>query len=254
MLRRLTIASTAFRALRAVVRSILHLIPPKTAGLIEYEIGYYKNFSPFEGPMNGQTARLEIARSLIEKCHIEQIIETGTFRGQTTEWFAQFNLPVFSAEIQPRLASFAQRRMVARKNVQIENMDSVSALRQWCGQAEIVSRRTLFYLDAHWGEFLPLRDELNLIASKFSQWLIIVDDFKVPFDDGYNFDDYGPGRVLDLEYLKRCNIGNAAIFFPSIRAEWETSIRRGCVILASGEELVERCRESQHLRPFHLTQ
>ena len=254
MLQRLAIASTAFRAMRTVVRSILHLFPPKTAGVIEYEIGYYKKFAPLGGPMNGQTARLEIARSLIEKCRIEQIIETGTFRGQTTEWFAQFNLPVFSAEIQPRLASFAQRRMAAQKNVQIKNIDSISALQQWCVQTEIVSRRTLFYLDAHWEEFLPLRDELDIIASKFSQWLTIVDDFKVPFDDGYNFDDYGPGRVLDLEYLKRCNIGNAAIFFPSIRAEWETGLRRGCVILASGEELVERCRESPLLRAFHLTQ
>jgi len=46
--------------------------------------------------MNGQTARLEIARSIIEKYGIEQIIETGTFRGQQPNGFRNLEF-LFSA-------------------------------------------------------------------------------------------------------------------------------------------------------------
>jgi hypothetical protein len=139
--------------IRALKRLTLAMLPPplaKTVGLIEFHMGRYKTFYAYDGPMNGQAARLEIVRSIIEKCEIEQIIETGTHRGTTTEWFSQFSIPVFSAEIQPRFASFARRRLAGRPNVHIENLDSVVALEHWSEASDIVSRRTLFYLDAHW--------------------------------------------------------------------------------------------------------
>jgi hypothetical protein len=42
-------------------------------------------FYPYGGPMNGQTARLEIVREIIEYCGVTNIIETGTYRGTITE-------------------------------------------------------------------------------------------------------------------------------------------------------------------------
>jgi hypothetical protein len=47
---------------------------------------------------------------------------------------------------------------------------------------------TLFYLDAHWEEYLPLRDELQLIYNNFPRAVVLVDDFKVDDDLGYGFD------------------------------------------------------------------
>ena len=234
-------------------QSIVNIPPPKAAGVIEYHFGRHKTFCPHGGPMNGQTARLEIVRSLIERCEIEQIVETGTFRGTTTEWFAQFNIPVFSAEIQPRFAAFSQRRMMLRENVCIENADSIAALTRWADLPEIRVRRTLFYLDAHWQKFLPLRKELEVINQKFSEWIVVIDDFKVPSDEGYGFDDYGPGSRLDFEYLTECNIRYAIAFVPNVKAKWETGWKRGCIILVSSQYLAAKCRQLQMLRPAFIT-
>ena len=198
--------------------------------------------------MNGQAGRLEIVRSIIEMCHVEQIVETGTYRGTTTEWFSQFSVPVFSAEIHPRFASFSRRRLASKHNVHIENIDSAAALERWSDVSEIASRRTLFYLDAHWQETLPLNNELEIINRKFNSWIAIIDDFKVPGDETYEFDAcYGPGQVLDMELIYRC-MPDAIAFFPTIRGKLETGAKRGCVVLAGDHESAAKCRESPLLR------
>ena len=38
---------------------------------------------------------------------------------------------------------------------------------------------TLFYLDAHWLEHLPLREEVELITANFPRAVIVIDDFEV---------------------------------------------------------------------------
>jgi hypothetical protein len=235
--------------LRRVYRLIVDNLPARMAGLIDYRLGYHTTFYPLGGPMNGQTVRLEIARSIIEKCEVEQIIETGAYRGTTTEWFSQFGIPVLSAELQARFASFAQRRMAGRPNVQIECSDSIAALKRWSESSEVVSRRTLFYLDAHWGKHLPLCKELELISHKFNSWIVIIDDFKVPSDGDYGYDDYGPGQVLDMDYVNRCNIRDAIAFFPKVMGKWETGLKRGCLILAGNQELATKCDMIPLLRP-----
>ena len=90
-------------------------------------------------------------------------------------------------------------------------------------------RRTLFYLDAHWEEHLPLRNELELISRKFNLWIAVIDDFNVPGDDGYGFDNYGAGQILNMDYIRQCKINNAAIFFPNVSSKWETGAKRGSV-------------------------
>jgi hypothetical protein len=227
---------------------IVSILPDKVAAFIDYHFGRHRTFFPFGGPMNGQTARLEMVRSIIETCGIQQVIETGTFRGTTTEWFSEFEIPVLSAEIRPRYALFAQLRLRHRPNVQIECLDSISALRRWSEIFEITSKRTLFYLDAHWEHHLPLRHELELIHSKFGSGIVIVDDFKVPLDADYEFDDYGPGEVLEMDYIAKCNIGQASAFFPNVKGKWEAGRKRGCVVLTSDEGLAARCKALPLLR------
>jgi len=61
--------------------------------------------------------------------------------------------------------------------------------------------RTFFYLDAHWEESLPPREELDLIIREFKQFVVMIDDFEIPNDPGYGFDDYGPGKRLSLRDL-----------------------------------------------------
>lgn len=58
-----------------------------------------------------------------------------------------------------------------------------------------------FYLDAHWGDYWPLRDELKVIAdSGVNCGAIIIHDFYVP---GKPWQHYiFNGQRLDLEYVK----------------------------------------------------
>jgi hypothetical protein len=53
-----------------------------------------------------------------------------------------------------------------------------------------------FHLDAHWEGDLPLQEEIEIILGRFPNFLIMIDDFRVPGDSGYGFDDYGRGKML----------------------------------------------------------
>lgn len=238
------------RALAAAVPGGAYaLVPKRIAGLIDYSKGYWNTFYPWGGPMNGQTARLEIARAIIEKYQIEQIIETGTYRGTTTEWFAQFNVPVLSVETHEQFAAFSRRRLRHLPNVRIECCDSTTAVKAWAADSGITSKRTLFYLDAHWKDHLPLREELELIDQYFKSWIAIVDDFKVANDPDYGFDDYGDGKVLDLDYIRKCKLSDFVAFFPEVAGKWETGLKRGCVVLVANRDGAATCRAMPLLRP-----
>lgn len=56
--------------------------------------------------------------------------------------------------------------------------------------------RLFAYLDAHWGEDLPLAEKLEIVFSWDSDAIVMIDDFQVPDDPGYAYDDYGPGKAL----------------------------------------------------------
>ena len=72
----------------------------------------------------------------------------------------------------------------------------------------------MIYLDAHWGARLRLfARELELIDRNFNSWIVIIDDFKVPGMWTIEFDDYGPGQVLDIEYVNGCDIRRVLAFF-----------------------------------------
>ena len=62
-------------------------------------------------------------------------------------------------------------------------------------------RSYFVYLDAHWAEELPLAEELCIVASAWTRCVVMVDDFQVPGDSGYAYDDYGPGLALTEDYL-----------------------------------------------------
>jgi hypothetical protein len=82
---------------------------------------------------------------------------------------------------------------------------------------------TFFYLDAHWYDHLPLLDEMTLILERMSNSVIMVDDFQVPDDPGYCYDDYGEGQVLDLRYLLPLAHYDFAIFFPDVPSYLESA-------------------------------
>jgi hypothetical protein len=63
--------------------------------------------------------------------------------------------------------------------------------------------------------------------------VVMVDDFQVPFDAGYGYDDFGPGKALTPAYIAAAMIAHKLeAYFPSTPSYAETGERRGCIVLA----------------------
>ena len=106
-----------------------------------------------------------------------------------------------------------------------------------------------FYLDAHWNADLPLAEELEIVFARCPAAVVMVDDFQVPDDPGYGYDDYGPGKTLTPDYIAPMVASHdLAAFYPATPATEESGERRGCVVLARddvhGAALSLRCRFS----------
>lgn len=184
------------------------------------------------GPFNGQRARARLCERLAVLGGVQAVVETGTRQGSTTLFLARlFGTPVYSVEINPRFhyyARFATRRLA---NVRLTLGDSRELLRQLARDPEVPKRDVFFYLDAHRQGDQPLLDELELICGNWRESLITIDDFEVPGDPGYRFDDYAPGVRFGAELLPAVTVGYRR-FYPAISSQEETGARRGCIILA----------------------
>ena len=56
----------------------------------------------------------------------------------------------------------------------------------------------MFFLDAHWGAYWPLLDEMSIIFMSCEKPVIVIDDFDA--GNGLCFDQY-EDRKLDLNYI-----------------------------------------------------
>lgn len=187
------------------------------------------------GPFNGQQIRMAIFQSLIAKIKPRALIETGTYRGTTTEFMAQTGLPIFTVETHPRNYGFSRARLFRHRNVSVRRGDSRQFIRElFRGPLRDFADQTVFaYLDAHWDQDLPLAEEIDLIFEHCPAAVVMIDDFQVPFDTGYRYDNYGPGRALTPAYIEPgIKTHGLQAFYPSVPASNETGMRRGCVVLA----------------------
>lgn len=165
-------------------------------------------------------------------CDFKAIVETGAFRGSTTVFLTQNSggSPVYSCEYSARYFEFAKRRLRAAPDVFFFKLDSRKFLRELKIPRQ---ERTFFYLDAHWGQDLPLREELDLIMRNFDNFVIMIDDFEVPNDVDYGFDDYGPGSRLSLRDFALHQDNRIVCYLPARAASQESGLRRGAIVVAS---------------------
>ncbi len=190
---------------------------------------------PFGGPFNGQAGRVAIVDELFRTASFQAIVETGTFTGSTTEFFLrQTSLPVHSVEMDRDRAQMAALRLKNYEQARLSCGDSRGFLRQLADDREFPQERVFFYLDAHWNEDLPLREEVELITSRWRNSVVMIDDFQVPDDVGYQFDSYTETCTLRLEYLD-CQLASLPVFFPAIPSRQETGHRRGCVVFGTDQ-------------------
>lgn len=203
----------------------------------------------FGGPFNGQEGRQQIFKDLVNAFHFQAVVETGTFRGTTTAYIAEnIDAPVYTVELDPRMYHFARLRLRDHANVTVKCGDSRSFLKELLSDPAVPMSNVFFYLDAHWNEDLPLYEEVAIIGENWSNAVVMIDDFEVPGDVGYEFDDYGHDRRLSLEYLGNDVRSNWSIFFPSRNSLDESGYRRGCVVLCS-RSLADDLAKISSLRP-----
>jgi hypothetical protein len=189
---------------------------------------------PRRGAFNDQRGRIAIVRSIIETVRPVALVETGTWRGATAEFLASFGLPTFSVELRPRTFGYARARLFGRRNVKLRMGDSRAALRHWLATdlRKVRDRPLFFYLDAHWNADLPLAEELQIIFNECPRAVVMVDDFEVPHDAAYGFDDYGPGQAFTADYIEPVVAAFGLLAsYPALPAAEETGAKQGCVVL-----------------------
>src|SRR5262249_27160002 len=121
-----------------------------------------RSTDPLGGPFNGQKARQDLFRHLLQACRPAVIIETGTYLGSSTDFMAECSgLPVYSVEADPRNYGFAKMRLRKHDNVKLSLGDSRRFITKFieAKTSEYAGHPLLFYLDAHWGDDLPLFEE-----------------------------------------------------------------------------------------------
>jgi hypothetical protein len=194
------------------------------------------------GPFNGQAGRRAIFDAIVSTVAPALIVETGTYLGTTTELMAETGIAIVSLEGNARNFGFARMRLRRFRNVELRFGDSrIEARRVLDLHRSALKGRPLFaYLDAHWNEDLPLAEELDVVFACCPNAVVMVDDFRVPDDPGYGYDDYGRGKALDQSYIAPAVAAyRLAVLNPVLRSAEETGQRRGCAILANEEDWVE---------------
>ena len=203
------------------------------------------------GPMNGQGLRCRMVAELVINSGTVAIVETGTYRGTTTEWLSAFQLPIYTCEANAENFGYAHARLKTLKNVQPIHLDSREALRTLMKGtlSQRLNETILFYLDAHWENDLPLADEVDIIFSHSDTAIVMIDDFQVEGDEGYLYDDYGNGKELSLTYLdSHIRKHELSLYYPTKPSREETGARRGCVVLAKADKMASRFDKISLLR------
>jgi hypothetical protein len=251
LLRKVIVA--ALRKVRQVlVQRIGHRRAEILEGMVDFCLRYPQRADPWGGPFNGQTKRLELFLSMISACEPAAIIETGTYTGSTTEFMAKASkLPVYSVEAGRRNFAFARMRLIRYRNVKLSLGDSREFLTDFIQKHSVryADRPLFFYLDAHWGEDLPLSEELGIIFQSLPRAIVMIDDFEVPGDAGYSYDDYGSGRTLTHDHIAPLLAQyQLTEFYPKVPSVADSGRRRGCVVLARDPKLVDALSRMSGLR------
>lgn len=142
--------------------------------------------------------RLRLAE-IIAARDITTVVETGIDRGGSTMLFSEMVPRVIGVDNDPAKIDIVMTAIRERdiQNVTILEGNSPTILRVLT--ADIDASRVLFFLDAHWQSYWPLRDEIQAIPR--GQGVLVMHDARVPSCPDLGVDEYD-GQELSYEYLK----------------------------------------------------
>lgn len=232
---------------KPIFHAILRQAPESVQGALAY---FYKPElrSSWGGPLNGQSHRQLVVQEIFRFFNPEYVLETGTFRGTTTEFFSTItNAKILSVESSAYLFGYAKARFWLNQKVTLFKGDSRAFLRDFLLDAH--ASRVFIYLDAHWDNDLPLLEEIDIVFSSTSSCVVMIDDFEVLDDAGYLYDDYGVGGALDVNYIRDVvDKWKLTGFYPSVSSMAESGAKRGSIVLANEPAVVRQLHSLDSLR------
>ena len=199
--------------------------------------GYFDNL-----PFNGQKIRKKMIDEIFLKLKPNMIVETGTYLGNTLDYFLTFNIPTYSIEMNEKFYYIAKSRFLENKNLNLVLGDSASFLKELKNYEDTI----LVYLDAHWYSKLPLNEELEAI-SKFTNAIVLIDDFKVPGKNNWKYDSYN-NTNLTIDSVDIPTVYKS--FFPNYTPLEDGGLGTGCMLLAKGNNAIDVLSKSPYLEEF----
>jgi len=180
----------------------------------------------------------------IHKCLMcTSFVETGTLYGATAGYVRRtFKTPVFTSEINRTYYLISKFNLIWFRGINKFLSNSPDFLRQIC-TAVSIGNCPMFYLDAHWYDYVPLPEELAIIAENCEKCVIVIDDFFVPSEPEFRYDDYESLRIdLDVVYssLLSCR-SDVFVYLPAYSPNLDPG-GKGigyCVVILGGVELPE---------------
>jgi len=135
----------------------------------------------------GDSYAKEEFERLIRKHRIKNVIETGTFLGDTSLVLASMANQVFTIENNKQFALIAKRKFKNISKIELMEGSSPDILLKIL---PTLKANTLLFLDAHWYNYWPILDELEAF-SKYPKYIkvIAIHDFYVP-GRNFGYDSY----------------------------------------------------------------
>ena len=147
---------------------------------------------------------MKILKEISRFFQITSFVETGTYRGDSS-FIMTRNFPklsIYTCEITEEFFEIAKERLRNYPKIRVFHQSSEKFLNNL--PTEKTGLFPLFFLDAHWYDYWPLKEELKIINLKFNQAIIIIDDFQVPGREDFSYDVENGNLICNFDYIKDC--------------------------------------------------
>jgi hypothetical protein len=152
-----------------------------------------------EGAFNQDTFIQQEFIKLKDQFGLTKAIETGTCLGYTSEFLSKHFDEVRTVEVVDKYLNIAkENRLNACANVVTHLGSSSDMMPQLLAG---MGDDTMIFLDAHWQNHCPLKEELKAISDAGIKPVIAIHDFKVPTHPELGFDMIGD-QPFTYEWLK----------------------------------------------------
>lgn len=126
----------------------------------------------------------DVILALQSRMRLEEFVETGTYRGETTAWAAEHFGRITTIELSPKFHAAAVERFRATPAVRVLNGTSAAVLRE---VVPALGGPAVFWLDAHWSGLdtagreteCPLLEEIAIINAAPREHALLVDDARL---------------------------------------------------------------------------